>query len=457
MSRSSDLVVNEKLTNNAHDLNLELEWFALLLETRMALYFEKESRYKNIIEVSPPEFSEDSSLYASFLHHYSVTFEERVALVLALIPHIKPQLLDLFFTRNATYDRGFTEFGGIKGSNHGGFLPTGTTLIFLLSGSDLEQGFYVYDLFDRDHFFNTHNILKLEPVADSEPILSGTISISQEMLDYFTTGFIRKPDLSIKFPARYITTELEWDDLVLEQNTIHQIEEIRTWMEHGHTLLNGWGLKKKLRPGYRCLFYGPPGTGKSMTACLLGKSTGRDVYLVDLSMVVSKYIGETEKNLSRVFEQAESKNWILFFDEADALFGKRTGVKDAHDRYANQEVSYLLQRIEIFDGIIILASNMKGNLDDSFTRRFESIIHFPMPKVEERLLLWKKGFSKASVLEDKVNLEEIAAKYELSGGSTMNVVRFSSLMALKRNSNEITLSDLEEGIKREFQKEGKTV
>ena len=147
--KSSVQVVNEKLTNNAHDLNLELEWISKLLETRMALYFEKESRYKNIIEVSPPEFSEDSSLYASFLHHYSVTFEERVALVLALIPHIKPQLLDLFFTRNATYDRGFTEFGGIKGSNHGGFLPTGTTLIFLLSGSDLEQGFYVYDLFDR--------------------------------------------------------------------------------------------------------------------------------------------------------------------------------------------------------------------------------------------------------------------------------------------------------------------
>ena len=449
--------MNEKLTNNARDLNLELKWFSKLLKTRMALYFDKESKYKNINKVSPPEFTEDSSLYASFLHHYSVTFEERVALVLALVPHVKPQLLDLFFTRNATYDRGFTEFGGIKGSSHSGFLPSGETLVFLLAGGDLGDGFSVYALFDRDHFFSNHNILKLEPVADNEPILSGAISISQEMLDYFTTGFIRKPDLSIKFPARYITTELDWDDLVLEQNTNEQIEEIRTWMEHGHTLLNGWGLKKKLRPGYRCLFYGPPGTGKSMTACLLGKSTDRDVYRVDLSMVVSKYIGETEKNLARVFEQAESKNWILFFDEADALFGKRTGVKDAHDRYANQEVSYLLQRIEIFDGIIILASNMKGNLDESFTRRFESIIHFPMPKTEERLLLWKKGFSKSSVLEDKVNLEEISAKYELSGGSTMNVVRFSSLMALKRNSNEITLIDLEEGIKKEFQKEGKTV
>ncbi|MEP1780548.1 ATP-binding protein, partial [Reichenbachiella sp.] len=310
---------------------------------------------------------------------------------------------------------------------------------------------------DRDHFFAKHNILKMDPVADGEPIMSGVLRLSEEVLDYFTSGTIRKPDLSIKFPARHITTDLEWGDLVLEQNTAHQIDEIRTWIEHGHVLMNGWGLGKKIRPGYRCLFYGPPGTGKSMTACLLGKSTGKDVYRVDLSMVVSKYIGETEKNLSRVFEQAESKNWILFFDEADALFGKRTGVKDAHDRYANQEVSYLLQRIEIYDGIIILASNMRGNLDEAFTRRFESIIPFPIPKSEERRRLWEKGFSSKCVLENKINLEEISSKYELSGGSTMNVIRYSSLMALRRNSNEIKLNDLEEGIKKEFQKEGKTI
>ncbi|MEP4093023.1 ATP-binding protein [Reichenbachiella sp.] len=449
--------MNEKLSNNAKDLNLELEWFARLLETRMALYFEKECSYQSIYEVSPPEFAAESSLYAGFLDHYSITFEQRVALVLTLIPHVKPQLLDLFFIRNSTYDRGFTEFGGQKGKTHSGFMPTGETLLFLLSGGDLELGLSVHSLFDRDHFFAKHNILKMDPVADGEPIMSGVLRLSEEVLDYFTSGTIRKPDLSIKFPARHITTDLEWGDLVLEQNTAHQIDEIRTWIEHGHVLINGWGLGKKIRPGYRCLFYGPPGTGKSMTACLLGKSTGKDVYRVDLSMVVSKYIGETEKNLSRVFEQAESKNWILFFDEADALFGKRTGVKDAHDRYANQEVSYLLQRIEIYDGIIILASNMKGNLDEAFTRRFESIIPFPIPKSEERRRLWEKGFSSKCVLENKINLEEISSKYELSGGSTMNVIRYSSLMALRRNSNEIKLNDLEEGIKKEFQKEGKTI
>ena len=127
-----------------------------------------------------------------------------------------------------------------------------------------------------------------------------------------------------------------------------------------------------------------------MTACLLGKSTGREVYNVDLSLIVSKYIGETEKNLSRVFDQAQHRGWILFFDEADALFGKRSETKDAHDRYANQEVSFLLQRIETFDGIAILASNQRENLDEAFTRRFESIIFFPMPRPEERLRLWTR-------------------------------------------------------------------
>jgi len=189
----------------------------------------------------------------------------------------------------------------------------------------------------------------------------------------------------------------------------------------------------------------------------LGKHTGRDVYKIDLSMIVSKYIGETEKNLSNVFRQAEHKNWILFFDEADALFGKRTSLNDAHDRYANQEVSYLLQRIEVFDGIVILASNMKSNLDDAFTRRFESIIHFPMPKPSERIKLWQKGFSKASVLEDKVKLDQIAKEFKLSGGAIMNVIRYSSLMALKENNNKITLNNLIEGVKKEYHKEGKTL
>src|SRR6185436_18277436 len=134
-------------------------------------------------------------------------------------------------------------------------------------------------------------------------------------------------------------------DLVLHPNTFKHIREIENWLLYNDTLWQ-WGIGKKLKPGYRALFHGPPGTGKTLTATLLGKYTGRPVFRIDLSRVVSKYIGETEKNLASLFDKAEHKDWILFFDEADALFGKRTEIRDAHDKYANQEVSYLLQRIE---------------------------------------------------------------------------------------------------------------
>jgi len=448
--------MNSKIKNNAKDLTHELEWFTKLLDTRMKLYFGKDCEYKDVLEVAPPKIT-NNSLYGNFIEYYQLNFVERVALVISLIPHIKPELLDIFFTTNLSYDRGYTEFGGLKGNNHGGFLPTGETLIFMLAGDNLENKFDIYHLFNADHFFAKHNILKLEPATEGEPFLSGSLKISRDVLDYFTTGTVHKPDFSINFPAKLISTQLNWNDLVLEERTLSQIEEIKTWMKHGRTLMKDWGMEKKLRPGYRCLFYGPPGTGKTMTACLLGKYIERDVYKIDLSMVVSKYIGETEKNLAKVFDQAETKEWILFFDEADALFGKRTNISDAHDKYANQEVSYLLQRIEDFDGAVILASNMKSNLDDSFTRRFESIISFPMPKPAERLRLWQNGFSKASTLEDKIKLKQIAGKYELSGGAIINIIRFSSLMTLNRDSNVITLNDLEEGIKKEYHKEGRTL
>src|SRR5690606_1665724 len=152
--------------------------------------------------------------------------------------------------------------------------------------------------------------------------------------------------------------------------------------------MKDWGMEKRLNPGFRVLFHGPPGTGKTLTASLLGKYTGKEVYKIDLSMVVSKFIGETEKNLANLFDKAENKDWILFFDEADALFGKRTNVRDAHDKYANQEVSFLLQRTETYAGLVILATNFKNNIDDAFARRFQSHIYFPSPAFGERLKIW---------------------------------------------------------------------
>jgi AAA+ superfamily predicted ATPase len=449
------MVDDDKIRCNARDLELELSWFARVLDTRFKLYFNEPTELRDIYDLPPPSLQDGDSDYARFLRHYELGFVERLAVVLALVPHIRPQLLDIFFLRNKTFDRKFTEFGGFRQSQDSDFIPTPETLAFLLGGSSLDVRFGVMRLFDPHHFFVRHSILTLAPQSSDDPQLRSPLRLGEEFLSLITTGRARRPIFGADFPAQLIETELTWDDLVLHPATRLQIEEIETWIEHGPTLMNDWGMAAKLRPGLRALFHGPPGTGKTMTACLLGKSTGHDVYKVELSQVVSKYIGETEKNLARVFDQAQHKGWILFFDEADALFGKRTQTKDAHDRYANQEVSYLLQRVESFDGIAILSSNLKENLDTAFTRRFESIIYFPMPRPEDRARIWRQGFSKKARLDDSVDLNQVARDHVLSGGSVMNVIRFVSLQSLKNGEKSIGYDDLLQGIRREYAKEGK--
>ncbi|WP_216849038.1 ATP-binding protein [Pedobacter sp. L105] len=442
---------------NAASLTAEMLWLAQVIETRMQLYWGQTSAHTDIAEVLPPDLSEDQSMYAQMVKYYSFSFDERMILLLALVPHVQPQLLDVFFVKNSTYDRGFTEFGGIKGQQFTGFLPTGETAAFVLAAGNLEKRFSLGMIFGEHHPFRKHNILKLVSSHADEPALSGALQISTEYLSYFTSGVAHHPDFGPNFPAKRLYTNLDWADLVLDQITRNEVEEIKDWITYGNTLLNDWGMSRTIKPGYRALFYGPPGTGKTLTASLLGKTTGLDVYRIDLSMVVSKYIGETEKNLGNVFDQAENKNWVLFFDEADALFGKRTQTSSSNDRHANQEVSYLLQRIEDFPGIIILATNLKANLDDAFSRRFQAMIHFALPDAEHRYQLWKQAFSPQVVLEDKVDLEEIAQKYELAGGSIINIVRYSTLMAIKRGDSTLLYKDILTGIKRELGKDGKSL
>nr|WP_237447816.1 ATP-binding protein [Nocardioides flavescens] len=176
--------------------------------------------------------------------------------------------------------------------------------------------------------------------------------------------------------------------------------------------------------GIAALFSGGPGTGKTLSASVIAGELELDLFQVNLSQVVDKYIGETEKNLERIFDQAESMNVVLFFDEADALFGKRSEVKDAHDRYANQEVSYLLQRLEQFDGLTILCTNLRANLDAAFTRRLQFMVHFPDPDVATRRRLWELHLSRVAHLDpdDPVVLDHLAERVEVAGGDLRNIV-----------------------------------
>jgi ATPase family associated with various cellular activities (AAA) len=436
-------------------LAADLDWFVKVVEARVKLYFGQDCPYYDIYEIVPPE-PDGQTPYDGFVRHYNLTFAERVVFLLGLIPHVKPHLLDLFFVKNSTTGRAFTEFGGREGQTYQGFLPTGETALFILAGDDPDKRLHYSRLFGADHFFAGHDILRIEKPADHEPLLSGFLTIPREIIDLVTTGSVQRPAFSMDFPAKRIETRLDWEDLVLDPYTMEQVLEIKTWVEYGAVLLNDLGLRKRLKPGYRALFFGPSGTGKTLTASLVGKVANRDVYRIDLSMVVSKYIGETEKNIEKVFRKAEHRQWILFFDEADALFCKRTDIRDAHDRYANQEVSYLLQRVDDYEGIVILASNLQSNLDEAFTRRFQSIVHFPMPRRGERQRLWENGFSTRLKPDNSVDLPEIAAAYELSGGAIMNVVRYATLMTLKRGSQTISRDDIIDGIRKELQKEGRT-
>lgn len=449
--------MHSRFEDNAATLQDDLAWLQQVIELRMQAHYEPQSADKVAALPEPPEIAADESMYAQFLHHYQMGPQERLTVLLALTPHIKPELLDIFFQINEVLKRGYTEFGGVQGKAHGGFLPTAETALFLLAGGDLALRFACQQLFDRDHFFARHNILKLEPADKGEPLISGQLVLADEIIDFLTTGELRKPDFSRDFPAKLLQTEMDWNDLVLSPMTREQLRELEAWIDYETVLMEDWGLGKRLRPGYKCLFYGPSGTGKTVTATVLGKRVDKDVYRIDLSSVVSKYIGETEKNLERIFDRAENMNCILFFDEADALFSKRTNISTSHDRYANQEVSYLLQRIEDFAGIVILASNFKGNFDDAFSRRFQAIVHFPMPNADERLRLWQEALPADVLLEKGLALEQVAEEYELSGGAILNVVRYALLMALHDKSNVVSARHLLEGVRRELQKEGKTL
>lgn len=383
--------------------------------------------------------------------------DEWIILMLGLVPHISPNFFETIIKEHLPTGGDFPEFGGVKGTNHRSMLPTGETVQFILAGTHIENRLNVQQYFAEDHFFFTQNILWLEPVKEGEPVMSGRIILAQDVVDKILLNKESNPRFGLDFPAKKVITEMNWNDAVLNIQTAQQIKDISNWLKHHHLLFEDENLKRKVKPGYRVLFYGPSGTGKTLTAALLGKEFQKEVYRIDLSQIVSKYIGETEKNLESVFRKAESKNWILFFDEADALFGKRTNVQSSHDKYANQEVSYLLQRVEDYPGLMILASNFKTNLDDAFLRRFHAVIHFPMPNIAERLQLWQKALPASLPVDASVNLQELAKLYEMSGASILNAVQFAALAAYANHDRQLTKVHLLDGIRKEYLKEEKTI
>jgi hypothetical protein len=444
----------KQLRHSLHVIRQDLVWLNKIIEFRIEQHFGGAEWHSFPPDLAPPDLSADDSFYAYLLHKNDFNVYERIILLMALAVHLSPTCFDIFFLKNENFNRGYTEFGGVTGTVHSGFIPTGETVSFILCGRDLEKRFQMLEYFSDYHAFHVQNILHLTDVKEGEPVFSGALTISKEYLSLLTQGKPYHPHYTSTFPARRLTTQLTHEDAVYDDHTWAALEDVSGWISHGKDIMTDESLRRYLKQGYRVLFYGPPGTGKTMTAAILGKEAGLDVYQVDLSAVVSKYIGETEKNLAALFNLAENKQWILFFDEADALFGKRMQTQSSNDQFANQQVSYLLQRIEDFNGTVILATNFKDNIDAAFLRRFQSIVYFPKPRAEQRLRLWKKYFSGS--FEVQADLEAISKEFELTGGSIINVLRYCSIAARKRKSNVITSEDIYKGINKEYQKDGIT-
>jgi ATP-dependent 26S proteasome regulatory subunit len=257
--------------------------------------------------------------------------------------------------------------------------------------------------------------------------------------------------------ATQITPHYSWPDIVLAPERLRQLREVCNALEYRSLVYDEWGFDKKLSlgKGLSLLFTGPSGTGKTMAAQILAGEMGVDLYKIDLSTVISKYIGETEKNLARIFAEAVTSNAVLFFDEADALFGKRSEVRDSHDRYANIEINYLLQRMEEYEGTVILATNLRKNMDEAFVRRIQFTIEFPFPNTEQRLAIWQKTMPD-SMPRKNLDLELMAKRFELAGGSIRNIVLSAAFLGAE-DGRCVTMEHLLRATRQEYQKMGKVV
>jgi SpoVK/Ycf46/Vps4 family AAA+-type ATPase len=258
--------------------------------------------------------------------------------------------------------------------------------------------------------------------------------------------------------AQKIKPKYSLDDIVLPTDPQTQLREICNQTKYRHIVHREWGFDRKLSlgKGLNVMFYGPPGTGKTMAAEAIAHELQLDLYKIDLSQVVSKYIGDTEKNLNRIFTAATNANAILFFDEADALIGKRSEVKDAHDRYANIEIAYLLQKMEEYEGVTILTTNLRQNLDEAFTRRIRFIVEFPFPEEEHRLQIWRGIWPKEIPLSADVDLKLMAQKFKLAGGHIRNIALTAAFLAAAQNEY-VDMKHLLQATKREFQKMGRLI
>ena len=380
---------------------------------------------------------------------------ERLVLALAIMQHLYPEGLSPLADLTAK-ERWKRVIAPCPSMHSFSFIPSVETALFLIAGEDVQLRREALQIFDKDHLFARLGILHFPQPPAPALHTAAPIQLGDEYYSLLVAGKPYRPGFSSAFGAQLLEVRESWEDFVALEGTIFALEDIKMWLKQRKEMDKDPEISKRSRKGYRALFYGPSGTGKTMSAGLIGKEASLPVYRVDLSAVVSKYIGETEKNLEAIFKKAEHKDWILFFDEADALFGKRTQASTANDRYANQEVSYLLQRIEDFDGLVILSSNLKVNMDNAFTRRFQNIVKFTSPDESMRKTLFLSAFKgRFALQEDKVLDEVCSKKHAFTGAEINNIFRYCAMRVLNSGEKGVSPAVFNNGVVTELKKKGK--
>ncbi|MDQ3109568.1 MAG: ATP-binding protein [Bacteroidota bacterium] len=436
---------------NIQFVNTELKW----LTDRILQLITTEDP-SELLPHAPMQALDERSHYAKFMLDWNANEAERVAIALCFTHLYRPELLSGFFAALKNNDK--RSAAGIYTSEQTGQLNlTIRTMVYVLAGNDDEKRGFYFSYFTPQHRLFTEGILREQgPREETVSFLRHTVEMNDIFIDTLLHGAPPRLDGEAGFPAVKSNATHTMDDVVLDAVTKKEMEEIRTFAQQMNKL---WALPeaKMYKGNCVCIFTGEPGTGKSHTAAALGNEFGMPVYMVNTAQLVSKYIGETEKNLEKILDRFDNKNCILFFDEAESIFSKRTEVKDAHDRYANQEQSYLLWKMTRFHGIIILATNVtdiRQYFDKAFLRRFYRIINIPFPNYQERKQLWKKSLGESFTYDEGLT-ERLARDFQLTGGGIYNVVSDGVVKALEAKTKVITYPLMEQALISEFNKTGR--
>lgn len=444
--------------NDNNPMHLYLNWLSECISTRLVQEYPELLKTQFIEQFSVnneeysseylPKFDQIQTINQGLLDDWSILplgFPEKLVFLAATANHLYPEVWRLFFRASSflVKDRGSINFGLVQAPSQSLTQASVGTALFLLAGSSLKKQETYWQLFLPD--VPLRMFLDL-PSNVFFPDLDTPLRANSEYLSQCITGKSYYPSYGPEFPATPLKTSKTWDDLILPETTSILIDEAKKWVKHydelNNTLDNGY------LPGYRLLMAGPSGTGKTSTAALLGQEAGKPVYRIDISNIVDKYVGETSKRLSKIFDLAEKYNWILFFDEGDALFGKRTTKGGtSNERYANQEVSYLLYKLEEYQGMIFLATNHLSAIDTAFERRFDSIVKFTEPDENLRAELFHHFFIKPCLLAlepdiFKNNWRELSEKLKVNAAWIEKFYHYCLLQTIAKEDDHISAEEM---------------